>query len=672
MSVRRSITVLLSLALTGVAIYLAPVQAGGQTSFSVVDGISMNPGLHAGDLVVSRTAPTYHVGDAVLYHNQVLHRDVLHRIFKIQGGHYYFKGDNNAFIDPGYATRGQLVGKMWFSVPNAGTALTWVGKPLNASLFAGGMTLMLLLGFGASKKRRKRRRHDTTATRTRRRLFHRPRKTPENLVFFGAGLLACLVAAVGFTTPLNRTDSIPGAYTQRGSFSYSGTATGLPAVYPTGSVRTGQTVFLAHVRKLRLGFSYRFDTNHPHDIHGTAKLRVVVNSDALAWHRDIGLAATAFAGDSIRLQGFLDLEHIRALAQRLETAAGAVGAQYDVAVKAVVNAHGVVDGAPVEETFTPTLPMSMTQTLLKVVPPAPLMLPGATYTTPTAASLLLSALHPTQSGSIPGTTANTLSVLRYRVPVSAFRGLALALAALALLALLLKPLRPKREIWSHEKRVAHRHGCILVPVAEIAAAPETAIVTVPRFEGLVALAEQQDEPIMQAVGEERVTYAVPHGRHLYVFEAPVPPQVVEPAPVEQPVRRPHKRRRPRRFVHTVSTLFIVVALLGSLSLVFTAANVVPPSNAGTVEKPATAAQLAPAACSGLGLTSVLYVGDNTFSNTTSHVLIIGRSGKDTINDRGQFDCIAAGSGPDVVVADATSICIANTNPQASYRGCTKS
>ncbi len=82
----------------------APEQLGGSTLYTATVGDSMEPLFHKGDLAVFRRASSYRVGDIVLYQSPVLHRPVLHRILVIQDGHYYFKGDNNDFVDPGYAT----------------------------------------------------------------------------------------------------------------------------------------------------------------------------------------------------------------------------------------------------------------------------------------------------------------------------------------------------------------------------------------------------------------------------------------------------------------------------------------------------------------------------------------------------------------------------------------
>src|SRR5580658_2706754 len=88
----------------GIWIFFAPTKLGGTTTYTVTDGISMNPLLYKGDFAAIRAQANYHVGDVVLYQSQVLHKPVLHRIILIQHGNYFFKGDNNDFVDPGYAT----------------------------------------------------------------------------------------------------------------------------------------------------------------------------------------------------------------------------------------------------------------------------------------------------------------------------------------------------------------------------------------------------------------------------------------------------------------------------------------------------------------------------------------------------------------------------------------
>src|ERR1700733_13868103 len=123
--------------LFGVWTFFAPTKLGGTTTYSITDGVSMNPLLYKGDFAVIRVQSSYHVGEVVLYQSQVLNKPVLHRIILIQNGNYFFKGDNNSFVDPGYATRSELVGKLWLHVPKAGGVFSWFGKPIHAALVAG-------------------------------------------------------------------------------------------------------------------------------------------------------------------------------------------------------------------------------------------------------------------------------------------------------------------------------------------------------------------------------------------------------------------------------------------------------------------------------------------------------------------------------------------------------
>ena len=152
--------------LFGVWTFFAPTTLGGTTTYSVTDGISMNPLLYKGDFAVVRAQSSYHVGEVVLYQNQILHKSVLHRIFLIQNGNYFFKGDNNDFVDPGYATRSELVGELWFHIPHVGAVLGWFGVPAHASLLAGMAAMAVVLtGAKTSKGGRRRRRRGRSPPR---------------------------------------------------------------------------------------------------------------------------------------------------------------------------------------------------------------------------------------------------------------------------------------------------------------------------------------------------------------------------------------------------------------------------------------------------------------------------------------------------------------------------
>ncbi|HEY5104179.1 MAG TPA: signal peptidase I, partial [Acidimicrobiales bacterium] len=152
-------TLIVAVFFLGLWVFFAPTQLGGSSTYTVTSGVSMQPLLLKGDLALVRSESTYHVGDIVLYNSPILHEPVLHRIFKIQNGNYFFKGDNNNFVDPGYATRAELVGKLWFHIPKVGGFISWFGKPLHSAVLAAlaAMAMVLSLSQTGSRTRRRHR-----------------------------------------------------------------------------------------------------------------------------------------------------------------------------------------------------------------------------------------------------------------------------------------------------------------------------------------------------------------------------------------------------------------------------------------------------------------------------------------------------------------------------------
>lgn len=132
----------------------APAALDGHAAFAVVDGTSMLPRFHRGDLVVLREAERYHVGDVVAYRSSLLHRVVLHRIVRIENGRYTFKGDNNSWLDPETPTRAQLIAKLWLRVPRAGDVTRVLRQPAVGAL----VTMLLVLAFGLGGPKRNARR----------------------------------------------------------------------------------------------------------------------------------------------------------------------------------------------------------------------------------------------------------------------------------------------------------------------------------------------------------------------------------------------------------------------------------------------------------------------------------------------------------------------------------
>ena len=115
----------------------APVQFGGRTSYVIVNGISMEPKFHKGDLALVRTSSSYNVGDIVVYRHPTI-GPVIHRVIGKDGDTFTFQGDNNDFVDPYHPTQSELIGKFWFHIPAIGKPFT---KLRNRFVIAGMVAL---------------------------------------------------------------------------------------------------------------------------------------------------------------------------------------------------------------------------------------------------------------------------------------------------------------------------------------------------------------------------------------------------------------------------------------------------------------------------------------------------------------------------------------------------
>lgn len=139
------------------ALLLRPQFLGGPAAYVMVSGMSMEPTLHNGDLVVAHRRDTYRVGDVVLY--RVPKGDagagsmIIHRIV---GGSepagWIVQGDNKDVPDLWRPMNRDVVGVMRASVPGAGTVLAHLLSPFALASLSTLLTAFLGLP-GAAVKR---------------------------------------------------------------------------------------------------------------------------------------------------------------------------------------------------------------------------------------------------------------------------------------------------------------------------------------------------------------------------------------------------------------------------------------------------------------------------------------------------------------------------------------
>jgi signal peptidase I len=136
-------------------VVFAPGQLGGQAVYVIVNGKSMEPEFHFGDLVIARAAPVYQLGDIIVYHSAELNSLVFHRIVSFNLYHYILKGDNNSWIDSYQPTQAELIGKFWIRIPNVGNIVKWLQMPISMGILAGGLGVVLMAIFFKRSKRGK-------------------------------------------------------------------------------------------------------------------------------------------------------------------------------------------------------------------------------------------------------------------------------------------------------------------------------------------------------------------------------------------------------------------------------------------------------------------------------------------------------------------------------------
>jgi signal peptidase len=154
-----------ALAVVGLSLALAwtftlrPESLGGPADYVMVQGISMEPTFHTGDLIVVWQEDSYRIGDVVAY--RVPEGDVgagsivIHRIVggSARSG-FVVRGDNNAGPDDWRPLPSDILGKARFRIPALGKVLAFLHAPLPLASLAAGIAVALMVVPGNKRQRR--------------------------------------------------------------------------------------------------------------------------------------------------------------------------------------------------------------------------------------------------------------------------------------------------------------------------------------------------------------------------------------------------------------------------------------------------------------------------------------------------------------------------------------
>lgn len=500
---------LVALALVGAAWFLfAPAQVGGRTSYAVIKGNSMEPGLHEGDLAIVRSRASYDVGDAVLFASETLGgAHVLHRIVAAEGGRFVTRGDNRTEDDPERFVEDTVVGGLWFTIPEVGSALEWVARPFHLAVAVFLLALVALAGGREVSKRR----------------YGRPVRPVAAVPVVGgrpagrwypvlgsvlvaglvAGALFAALAALAWTRPASELEQVPDGYVHGGAFTYE-SAVPPSTVYPEGLVSTGQAVFSELVDRVTFGFDYHFTSVERSSLRGSISLDAVL-SDTRGWTRSLVLAPSEpFEGGDARIEGVLDLRRLESVVERMRELTSSSDPVYSLSIAPRVDVAGYTGSTVIDTAFEPMLPLRYDGLSLRLDTQAgeePPLTPTADGTT--------AVTRETRVGF------GALSIATGDARAFAAVGLVVALLLVAATALLLA-----RRLRRSDVEVLHvRHGSRIIE-AQIRIPDGRWVSDVSDPASIGAIAAHYDRVILHAAEPGGDVYLVDDGVAVYRYRVP--------------------------------------------------------------------------------------------------------------------------------------------------------
>ncbi len=541
-------------------IVLAPIQLGGQAAYVIVDGQSMEPNYHLGDLAIVRQSSSYEIGDIVVYQSAALHRYVFHRIINIEADHFVLKGDNNSWTDSYQPIQSEIIGRFWLRIPAAGKLVEWMRLPAHVPAIVGiaaGLVIVSLLvkrRHGKSMKKKSvgewfhqireegfrqllngiRRRSSITSIVTREEMLKetsassgvregiRARGETYEILFFVLGTIAFASLVLGyFAFTRSAQHLVPDNinYQHIGGFSYSAAAPS--GIYDSSSIHSGEPLFPKLTCTVDMGFTYALAGISPDSLSGTYQLVAKIFDPQSGWQRTIPLTEQkTFSGTSFTENAPLNLCQIEALVANVEQETDLHVPSYTLAITPIVSINGTAAGQELKDTFEPQLLFQFDSTHFFIV----------------KEDSAANPLNPSEPGVLEKSRmeANTIPVLGQELAVPGIRvlsiiGLLLSLGGLAILGIFVSALAKQNP----ETFLQAKYGPLLIDVHEKSIEAPAPMIDVDTIDDLAKLAERNNTMILHQKRNRIHFYTVRADRFTYRYTTGEDSGVFSPYPLAQ-------------------------------------------------------------------------------------------------------------------------------------------
>ena len=507
-----SLSALVALLLAAAWLFL-PTALGGNATYVSTYGTSMEPRFSTGDLAVLRPAAGYEVGDVVAYRSEGLGTTVMHRIVERDGDRFVTQGDNNSFLDDDRPSADEVLGALWFRVPQGGTALAAMTSPAVLGVVSLAIGALMWAVRRPRRSSRGRGRRPRTAAIPMPSLAAPARAHARRVAVAASalGVVGVTASSVLLVLPEEQTSTRAIPVTQSGRFTYSGEA--FPGTtYPDGRVDTGDPVYTALADALTVSYVQSLASAGDLRTDGTVRLSLSLTAPD-GWTAELDGGSPVPMQDSVATATVeLDTVGAAALLAAHYYEVGVDAGTATLTVTPEVDVDGTVEGVPFALTPPTALSFSLDPAALRITEAKALQTSGGTTVT------------------VEELVPRSFPLGPVRLSLGDARVLALGVTVLALLASVVAT-------WLGGTRTSPVHAFLQRRAGRVLAVagfvPDGTVVEVADPEAIYKVAERLDGLVLHHSGPAGDTFAV---RDVGTTYRCVVPRPVVAEPKARPVR----------------------------------------------------------------------------------------------------------------------------------------